>query len=158
MASPLPLISFRRGMNHNVSSKLQWLIRYGLPPCCLHDQRYVMLMCHFRNCLISVTSSLGCNGLRKTSRVFCDLCPQKLPAYSLSHILRKSRKASDHRTIPQFRHTVRRLPRSRLPPEECSETHWSALPFRKHSHTADPILQHGHSSSKDSTVGLLILV
>ncbi len=64
---------FGRGMNHNVSSKLQWLDQIRGCHRVVYDQRYVMLMCHFRNCLDIGNIWLGvANGL-----------PQKQVASSL---------------------------------------------------------------------------
>ena len=50
---------FGRRMNHDVSSKLQWLDQIRGCYRIVYDQWYVMLMCHFCNCLDIGNVQLG---------------------------------------------------------------------------------------------------
>ena len=137
-------------MNHNVSSKLQWLDQIRGCHGVVYDQRYVILMCHFCNCLDIGNVQLGVSdGLRKNnSRLLCDLClksfrlilfhifygnPERLQIIEQFHGS-AVQSAGCHDLISRLKNVQKRIGQ------------------RCHSgctgHTADSILQHGHSLLK----------
>ena len=110
---------------------------------------------------ISVTSSLRvANGLpAKTSRVFSVISASKSFRLILFHIFYGN---------PERLQIIEQFHSSAIQSAGCHDlvsrlkNVQKRIGQRRHSgctgHTADPILQHGHCFSKDSTVGLLILV
>ena len=137
-------------MNHDVSSKLQWLDQIR---CChgiVYDQRYVILMCHFCNRLDIGNVQLGVSdSLRENkSRLLCDLClksfrlilfhifygnPERLQIIEQFHSS-AVQSAGCYDLISGLKNVQKRI-------GQCCHTGCTG-------HTADSILQHSHSLLK----------
>ena len=137
-------------MNHDVSSKLQWLDQIRGCYRVVYDQWYVMLMCHFCNRLDIGNVQLGVSdSLRKNkSRFLCDLCLKSFRLI-LTYVLYGDPERLQ--IIEQF-HSSAVQSAGCHDLVSCLQNVQKRIGQRRHSgstcYTADSILQHSHSFLK----------